>query len=151
MRTKETDYSILAEIAEPMRLRILFVISSHGEICAADILPELGITQPTLSHHMSVLVDCGAVNVRKDGRRSLYSINEKMIILIESLANALRSGEQAKTIPVAAKRRAARSLPKRERPVKAADNEVSTIAEEKKKKKKDKDKKKKDKDKKKKK
>ena len=33
------------------------------------------ITQPTLSHHMKILVECGLVNARKDGKWQHYSLN----------------------------------------------------------------------------
>ena len=44
-------------------------------MCACRLLEQFGITQPTLSHHMKVLCDCGLVNVRKEGKWSHYSLN----------------------------------------------------------------------------
>ena len=40
-------------------------ILSCGEKCACDILEHFDFTQPTLSHHMKVLMDCGLVEVKK--------------------------------------------------------------------------------------
>ena len=39
-----------------------------------ELLEELQVTQPTLSHHMKVLSDCGLVSSRKDGKWQHYSI-----------------------------------------------------------------------------
>ena len=61
-------------LADTNRLMIVDMLSC-GELCACNILEGLGITQPTLSHHMKILCDCGLVNSRKDGKWTHYSLN----------------------------------------------------------------------------
>ena len=61
-------------LADTNRLMIVDMLSC-GELCAYNILEGLGITQPTLSHHMKILCDCGLVNSRKDGKWTHYSLN----------------------------------------------------------------------------
>ena len=61
-------------LADTNRLMIVDMLSC-GELCACKILEGLGITQPTLSHHMKILCDCGLVNSRKDGKWTHYSLN----------------------------------------------------------------------------
>ncbi len=56
------------------RLQIIELLGK-GEICACKILEEFNFTQPTLSHHMKILVDSELVNVRKEGKWSHYSLN----------------------------------------------------------------------------
>ena len=56
------------------RLTILEMLRS-GEKCACVLLEKLDISQPTLSHHMKILVDSGIVAARKDGKWTYYSIN----------------------------------------------------------------------------
>ena len=46
-----------------------------GEKCVCEILEHFDFTQPTLSHHMKILMDCGLVNCRKEGIWSYYSLN----------------------------------------------------------------------------
>ena len=58
------------------RLTILEMLQS-GEKCACVLLDKLAITQPTLSHHMKILVDSGIVAARKEGKWIYYSINAK--------------------------------------------------------------------------
>lgn len=61
-------------LADTNRLMIVDMLSC-GELCACKILEGLGITQPTLSHHMKILCDCGLVSSRKDGKWTHYSLN----------------------------------------------------------------------------
>ena len=61
-------------IAEPSRRAILEVLS-RGERPVNDLVRELGLTQPQVSKHLRVLREVGAVAVRDEGRRRLYSVN----------------------------------------------------------------------------
>ncbi len=65
---------ICKAMADENRLKILEMLTK-GEKCGCDLLEKLQVTQPTLSHHMKVLGDCGLVESRKDGKWSHYSIN----------------------------------------------------------------------------
>ncbi|MBR1797287.1 MAG: helix-turn-helix transcriptional regulator [Clostridiales bacterium] len=66
----------LTVLAEPTRLDILMIISEAGTCCANDLLAHFDISQPTLSHHMSVLMENGLVTGTKQGRFMRYSINK---------------------------------------------------------------------------
>ncbi|MBV4449208.1 metalloregulator ArsR/SmtB family transcription factor [Clostridium tyrobutyricum] len=73
------DYDSYAKIfkalSEQNRLKIIDILSC-GEKCACDLLKHFDFTQPTLSHHMKVLIDCNVVKCRKDGLWSYYSLNK---------------------------------------------------------------------------
>ena len=56
------------------RIRIVKLLRS-GEKCACELLEEINITQPTLSHHMKILCDSGIVVGRKEGKWMHYSIS----------------------------------------------------------------------------
>jgi len=64
---------ICKALGDSNRLQIIKMLSD-GEKCACKLLEKFNITQPTLSHHMKILCECGLVNVRKDGKWSHYSI-----------------------------------------------------------------------------
>ncbi len=73
-------------IADPNRLKILDLLSC-GELCACDIQKHFDFSQPTLSHHMKSLMECGLVIGRKDGTWIKYSLdlqsaNEMMYFLM---------------------------------------------------------------------
>lgn len=65
----------LKALADGNRLRIVQMIAKESTICARDLLKELDITQPTLSHHMKALVCCGLVTSTKEGRWCYYSLD----------------------------------------------------------------------------
>ena len=65
---------ICRALGDPKRLQIVRMLSG-GEMCACRLLDHLEITQPTLSHHMKILCECGLVDTRRDGKWSHYSLN----------------------------------------------------------------------------
>ena len=76
------------------RLTILDMLQS-GEKCACVLLEKLAISQPTLSHHMKILVDSGIVAARKEGKWTYYSISA------EGSENAARLLREITTVTVA--------------------------------------------------
>lgn len=75
-------------LGDPNRLRIVQMLSGC-EKCACTLLEALDITQPTLSHHMKILSDCGVVEVRKDGRWSHYSLNCETLLELRQFLGTL--------------------------------------------------------------
>lgn len=72
--TREEVSLICKAMSDPNRLKIIEMLT-RGENCGCKLLEELQVTQPTLSHHMKVLGDCGLVFSRREGKWSYYSIN----------------------------------------------------------------------------
>lgn len=70
----EENAKIFKALSDPSRLEIIDILSC-GEKCACDILERFDFTQPTLSHHMKVLMECGLVECRKEGLWSHYYLN----------------------------------------------------------------------------
>ena len=65
---------VFKALGDEKRLRILSLLR-QGERCACVLLEHLNLSQPTLSHHMKVLGNCGLVTSYKDGKWQHYSIN----------------------------------------------------------------------------
>ena len=65
--------SVFKAFADENRIRILKLLSS-GDRCACELLEELNITQPTLSHHLKILCDAGIVVSKREGKWMHYSI-----------------------------------------------------------------------------
>ena len=79
MRFSCSDYvSVFKALSDETRLRIVIKLCQK-EMCAAALLKDFAITQPTLSHHMKVLCECGLVTARKEGKWSHYSLNRKTL------------------------------------------------------------------------
>ncbi|MDO5516693.1 MAG: metalloregulator ArsR/SmtB family transcription factor [Clostridium sp.] len=72
----EVNARILKALGDVNRLKIIKLLSC-GEKCACEILKSFNFTQPTLSHHMKILMECGLVKVRKNGTWNLYKLNIK--------------------------------------------------------------------------
>ena len=60
------------------RLLIIEMLSC-GELCACKILEKFNFSQPTLSHHMKILCDCGLVSGRKEGKWTYYTLNNAAV------------------------------------------------------------------------
>ena len=67
---------IFKAFCDDTRLMVLELLQS-GEKCACVLLEKVNVKQPTLSHHMKILVESGIVNARKEGKWMYYSINEE--------------------------------------------------------------------------
>lgn len=72
--TKEEVSQICKAMSDTNRLRVIEMLT-NGAKCGCELLDELQVTQPTLSHHMKVLSDCGLVSSYKEGKWHHYSIN----------------------------------------------------------------------------
>ncbi len=66
----------LKALADPMRLRLLSIIASHdgAEACVCDLTEPVGLSQPTVSHHLKVLVDAGLLTREKRGVWAYYAL-----------------------------------------------------------------------------
>lgn len=71
---REECTKILKALADDTRMKI-FEMLRGGKKCGCQILESLNITQPTLSHHMKILCDCGIVIAEKDWKWMHYSID----------------------------------------------------------------------------
>lgn len=70
------ESKILKAISDENRLKIIDLLS-NGEMCACDILKYFNFSQPTLSHHMKVLLDCKIINCKKEGTSNKYTLDIK--------------------------------------------------------------------------
>lgn len=66
----------LKALADPARLRLVSLVAAHegGEACVCDLTEPLGLSQPTVSHHLKVLVDAGYLTREKRGTWAYYRI-----------------------------------------------------------------------------
>lgn len=79
------------------RLMILKMLQS-GEKCACILLEKLEISQPTLSHHMKILLKSGVVIPRKEGKWTHYSIDKDGSQYAVELLKALTKVEAVEII-----------------------------------------------------
>ena len=67
---------LLKALADPTRLRLVSLVAGHedGEACVCDLTEPLGLTQPTISHHLKILVDAGIFTRDKRGVWAYYAL-----------------------------------------------------------------------------
>ena len=79
---------ICKALGDSHRLEIVKLLSG-GKKCACKLLEAFDITQPTLSHHMRILSECGLVQTRKDGKWSHYSLNCETLMAFKTFIDNL--------------------------------------------------------------
>ena len=73
-------------VADPVRLRLLSLIAQAGEICSCDLVTLIGRSQPTISHHTSMLADAGLVRREKRGKWAWFSVvPDRLAVLRDAL------------------------------------------------------------------
>jgi ArsR family transcriptional regulator len=71
--------TLLKAIADPTRLQLISYINASGnsEACVCNLTEPLGLSQPTVSHHLKVLTEAGLIDREKRGTWVWYSINQE--------------------------------------------------------------------------
>ena len=66
----------LKALADPARLRLLSLIAAHdgGEACVCDLIEPVGLSQPTVSHHLKQLTEAGLVTREKRGVWAYFTL-----------------------------------------------------------------------------
>ncbi|PYI38026.1 transcriptional regulator [Arthrobacter psychrolactophilus] len=67
---------VLKALSDPNRLRLLSIVKAGdgGEACVCDLTEPLDLGQPTVSHHLKILVDAGLLEREKRGTWAYYSL-----------------------------------------------------------------------------
>lgn len=73
--------SVFKALADPARVKLVSLIaaSDGGEACICDLTEPLGLSQPTVSHHMKMLVDSGLVGRDQRGKWAYYRVNTEAL------------------------------------------------------------------------
>ncbi|WP_460737797.1 ArsR/SmtB family transcription factor [Microbacterium neimengense] len=76
-------------LGDPTRVRLLSLIaaSRDGEACICDLTEPVGLSQPTVSHHMKLLVDAGLATREQRGRWAYFRV---VTDALDRAASALR-------------------------------------------------------------
>lgn len=65
-------------LADETRQKIMKICCCQW-LSVNEIVEQLDVTQPTVSHHLAILRDAGLVNVREEGKQTFYQLNQEMI------------------------------------------------------------------------
>ena len=85
--TAERHARLLKAVADPARLQLLALIKSSdgGEACVRDLTEPLGLSQPTVSHHLRVLTAAGLVTRESRGTWAWYSVSAERLAELSDL------------------------------------------------------------------
>ena len=94
----ENRYTKMAKVfqalSDPKRVKIVDLLSC-GEMCGCVLLKCFEITQPTLAHDMKVLTEAGITLSRREGKKTMYSLNWTELKRINGVIQKIISQEPA--------------------------------------------------------
>src|SRR6188508_2986677 len=71
----EAGAALFAALSDPARVRIVnLVATSDDPVCACHLIEPLGLSQPTVSHHLKRLVDAGLLEREQRGKWAYFSL-----------------------------------------------------------------------------
>ena len=106
VKSLDPDIQLLAALADPTRMEIMRELAGSPEVCACDFTSCCDVSQPTVSHHLKVLRDAGAVTSERRGNWVFYRIAPNLTERLGGIAQALIPGG---LIPAASLRARVRS------------------------------------------
>ncbi|MFT8637507.1 MAG: metalloregulator ArsR/SmtB family transcription factor [Pseudoclavibacter sp.] len=76
-------------LGDPTRVRLLSMIAAQAEAeaCVCDLTEPVGLSQPTVSHHMKQLVDAGLVTREQRGKWAYYTLVPKTLAMLSGVLN----------------------------------------------------------------
>ena len=73
-------------LADPARVRIVNTLATAGEgVCVCDLTPHLGLSQPTVSHHLRKLAEVGLLRREQRGTWAFYSLDSAALAGLQLL------------------------------------------------------------------
>lgn len=83
----ESLAAVLKAIAEPTRLRLVSLVAAHtdAEACVCDLTEPVGLSQPTVSHHLKILVDAGVLQREQRGKWAYYRLVPETLTALSQL------------------------------------------------------------------
>ena len=82
--------AIARALGDPTRVRIIAALR-NGELCVCELVDALDISQSTLSSHLQICRQAGAVTTRKESRWIYYSLSTRYGPLIEEIFSELQT------------------------------------------------------------
>ena len=97
--------ALFKALADPARVRIVNLLASAEDgVCVCELTPHLGLSQPTVSHHLRKLADAGLLRRRSQGTWAYYSLDRDALARLETVTtfSAASQGSGSAPLPVPA-------------------------------------------------
>ena len=80
--------ALFKALADPARVRIVNMLAAADDgVCVCDLIPHLGLSQPTVSHHLRKLADAGLLQRRREGTWAFYSLDREALARLEAVTS----------------------------------------------------------------
>ena len=80
--------ALFRALGDPARVRIVNLLATSDEaICVCNLTEPLGLSQPTVSHHLKKLVDAGLLEREQRGKWAYFSIKPEAMARLASLSD----------------------------------------------------------------
>ncbi|MEZ5376182.1 MAG: metalloregulator ArsR/SmtB family transcription factor [Acidimicrobiales bacterium] len=78
---------VFKALADPVRLRLVSIVASaaNGEVCACDFPDLVDRSQPTVSHHLGILVKAGVLDREQRGKWAWFSLRQNQLAALCSI------------------------------------------------------------------
>lgn len=71
---------VFKALADPARVRIVNVLAtSDGPVCVCNLIEPLGLSQPTVSHHLKTLTEAGLLDREQRGKWAYFSLRPEAV------------------------------------------------------------------------
>jgi ArsR family transcriptional regulator, arsenate/arsenite/antimonite-responsive transcriptional repressor len=78
--------TLFKALGDPARVRIVNLLATSDEpVCVCELIPPLGLSQPTVSHHLKKLTSAGLLRREQRGVWAYYSIDEDALARVRAL------------------------------------------------------------------
>jgi ArsR family transcriptional regulator, arsenate/arsenite/antimonite-responsive transcriptional repressor len=84
----EATAGMFKALADPARVRIMNVLATSGEpVCVCHLVEPLGLSQPTVSHHLKKLTDAGLLERQQRGKWAYFSLRQEAVETLAAVAD----------------------------------------------------------------
>jgi ArsR family transcriptional regulator len=80
--------ALFKALADPARVRIVNALATSSDpVCACEFEPALGLSQPTVSHHLRKLTDSGLIEREQRGKWAYFSLKRDAVEMLAAVAD----------------------------------------------------------------
>jgi ArsR family transcriptional regulator, arsenate/arsenite/antimonite-responsive transcriptional repressor len=84
----EATAAVFGSLGDPHRVKIINLLATTDEsLCICDLTEPLGLSQPTVSHHMKKLLDVGLIEREQRGKWAYFTLNAEALRTLASVAD----------------------------------------------------------------
>jgi ArsR family transcriptional regulator len=89
----EATAALFQALADPARVKIVNLLATSGDaVCVCELTEPLGLSQPTVSHHLKKLTDVGLLDREQEGKWAYFTINNEAMARVAVVADVTKGG-----------------------------------------------------------